>query len=272
MAGPRNPAQQPRGRVQRALFLAWQKHGDVAARDALVSEFMPLARNLARRYGRSSEPMDDLVQVAAVGLVLAIDRFDVDRGHRFQSFAIPTILGEMRRYFRNSGWALHVPRTTQERALAVREAQQYLTAEIGRAPTVDQLRDHLGYQLEQVIDGLQALDSYDVSSLDAPAGNNDEGATYAEAIGGEDRGFGAIESRADLRAALGELSERDRTMLGMSFFDEMTQSEIAARIGISQMQISRLLRRALERLEVLIDGAQTEGERAGSQLEGGACA
>jgi RNA polymerase sigma-B factor len=266
---------QPRvdARDKRALFLAWQERGDATARDALVDEFMPLARNLARRYGRSSEPMDDLVQVAAVGLVLAIDRFDVDRGHRFQSFAVPTILGEMRRYFRNSGWALHVPRTTQERALAVREAQRHLTAENGRPPTVDQLRDHLGYELEQVIDGLQALDTYELSSLDAPAGNNDEGATYAEAIGGEDDGYGAIESRADLRLALGELSERDRAMLGMSFFNEMTQSEIAARIGISQMQISRLLRRALERLAVLIDGVQSAGaEPMGRRLEGGSCA
>jgi RNA polymerase sigma-B factor len=265
---PTGEAAQSGPRGQRTLFLAWQRHGDTAARDALVNKFMPLARNLARRYGRSSEPMDDLVQVAAVGLVLAIDRFDVDRGHRFQSFAVPTILGEMRRYFRNSGWALHVPRTTQERALAVREAQRHLTAENGRAPTVDQLRDHLGYELEQVIDGLQALDTYELSSLDAPAPNNDEGASYAEAIGGEDDGYAAIESRADLQSALGELSERDRLMLGMSFFDEMTQTEIAAQIGISQMQISRLLRRSLERLEVLIDGVQSPDAESSTEMNG----
>jgi RNA polymerase sigma-B factor len=261
----------PAPRDQRELFLAWQEHRDTAARDALVSEFMPLARSLARRYGRSSEPMDDLVQVAAVGLVLAIDRFDVDRGHRFQSFAVPTILGEMRRYFRNSGWALHVPRSTQERALALREAQHHLTSEYGRAPTVDQLRDHLGYELEQVIDGLQALSTYEVNSLDAPAGGEEEGVTYAEAIGGDDQGYGAIESRADLRAALAELSERDRTMLGMSFFDEMSQSEIAARLGISQMQISRLLRRSLQRLEALIESDPADEAPAPNALEGGAC-
>ncbi len=247
-------------RDRRALFLAWQKHGDARARDQLVAEFTPLVRKLARRYGRSSEPMDDLVQVAMVGLLLAIDRFDVDLGHRFQSFAIPTILGEMRRYFRNSGWALHVPRRTQERALAVREAQRELTAENGRPPTVEQLRVHLGYEYEQVIDGLQALDSYEVNSLDAPVGSGEDVTTYAEILGGEEGGFGVMESRTDLQRALAELSEQDRAMLGMRFFGEMTQSEIAQRTGSSQMQISRLLRRSLEQLELLIGGTLNASE------------
>ena len=173
--------------------------------------------------------MDDLVQVAAVGLVLAIDRLDPDRGHRFQSFAIPTILERDAPLLPELRLGASRSRSTQERAMAVREAQRHLTSEHGHAPTVEQLREHLGYELEQVIDGLQALDTYEVSSLDAPAGTDDEGATYAEAIGGTDAGYRQIESRADLRSALGELSERDRSMLGMSFFEEMTQTEIASR-------------------------------------------
>jgi RNA polymerase sigma-B factor len=227
------------GVKHRALFLAWQQRSDSVARDSLVDEFMPLACNLARRYGNSSESMDDLTQVAAVGLLLAIDRFDVDRGHRFESFAVPTILGEMRRYFRNSGWALHVPRSTQEQALAVRGAQRHLEAGLGHAPTVAQICAHLDYPLEHVIDGLQALDSYHVGSLDAPVGGREESASYAETLGWDEQGYGAMESRADLRAALAALPERDRAMLGMSFFGEMTQSEIAEHIGTSQMQISR---------------------------------
>src|SRR6478672_7178212 len=152
----------------RELFVRWQGRGDTAAREALLARFMPLARSLARRYGRSSEPFEDLLQVASLGLLKALDRYDADRGHPFPSFAVPTILGEMRRYFRDSGWAVHVPRGAQERALKVRDAQERLANERGRAPSVNQLAEYLEFDTEHVIDALQAIQAYETLSLDAP--------------------------------------------------------------------------------------------------------
>src|SRR5271163_2222239 len=150
------------------LFVRWQQEGDETAREELVEKFMPLARSLAQRYGRSSEPFEDLVQVASLGLLKALDRFDPARGHPFPSFAVPTILGEMRRYFRDSGWAVHVPRGTQERALRVRDAQDLLANERGHAPTVNRLAEYLELDTEEVIDALLAIQSYETLSLDAP--------------------------------------------------------------------------------------------------------
>src|SRR5271165_2033187 len=150
------------------LFVRWREQGDEAAREELVEQFMPLARSLARRYGRSAEPLEDLLQVASLGLLKALDRFDPERGHAFPSFAVPTILGEMRRYFRDCGWAVHMPRSAQERALRVRDAKEHLTNERGRAPTVGQLAEYLELDIEEVIDALQALLSYETLSLDAP--------------------------------------------------------------------------------------------------------
>src|ERR1700730_12561872 len=149
-----------------ALFARWQEDRDDGAREALVQRFMPLARSLARRYARSSEPFEDLLQVASLGLIKALDRFDPQKGHPFQSFAVPTILGEMRRYFRDSGWALHIPRGTQERALKVRDAQECFANEHGRAPTVNQLAQYLELDTEEVIDALQAIQAYETLSLD----------------------------------------------------------------------------------------------------------
>src|SRR5437764_15171213 len=144
------------------LFSRWHNHGDTEAREALVARFMPLARSLARRYDRSSEPFDDLLQVASLGLLKALDRYDADRGHPFPSFAVPTILGEMRRYFRDSGWAVHVPRGAQERALKVRDAQERFANQRGRAPTVNQLAEYLEVVIEDVIDAPQAIQAYEV--------------------------------------------------------------------------------------------------------------
>src|ERR1700684_2324644 len=147
------------------LFTRWQRDGDPAAREALVRQYMPLTRGLARRYGRSSEPFEDLLQVASLGLLKALDRYDAERGYPFASFAVPTILGEMRRYFRDSGWAVHVPRGAQERALKVRDAQERLANEHGRAPTVNQLAQYLELDTENVIDALQAIQAYETVSL-----------------------------------------------------------------------------------------------------------
>jgi RNA polymerase sigma-B factor len=242
----------------RTLFARWQRHGDVAARDALVERFMPLARSLARRYDRSSEPFDDLVQVACLGLVKAVDRFDVARGHAFASFAVPTILGELKRYFRDSGWAVHVPRGPQERALRVEEAQQRLTHRSGRAPTVRELAEYLEMPLEDVLEALQAAQAYDTLSLDAPRPSREGDAeTYGESLGVEDDRFELVDADVTVAEALRHLPERERRVLHLRFVEDLTQTEIAKRIGVSQMQVSRLLRRSLEQLRELAEAGES---------------
>jgi RNA polymerase sigma-B factor len=233
------------------LFTRWQHDGDVAAREALVRQFMPLARALARRYGRSSEPFEDLLQVASLGLLKALDRYDTDRG-AFASFAVPTILGEMRRYFRDSGWAIHVPRGAQERALKVRDAQERLANEHGHAPTVNQLAEYLELDVEDVIDALQAVQAYDTLSLDAPRPRVDgEVVAYGDTLGEDDERYELVELDATLTSVLGHIPQRERAILRMRFIEDLTQTEIAQRVGISQMQVSRLLRRSLEQLRTL---------------------
>jgi RNA polymerase sigma-B factor len=237
---------------QGELFERWQKHGDESARDALVERFMPLARSLARRYDRSSEPYEDLQQVASLGLIKALDRFDPERGPSFASFAIPTILGEMRRYFRDSGWSLHVPRGDKERALKVRDAQEAFANEHGHAPTVAQLAQFLELEEEQVIDALLAIQAYESLSLDAPRpGAEDEAITYGDSVGEEDARYELIELDATVVAVLDQIPPREQQILRMRFLDGLTQTQIAARVGVSQMQVSRLLRRSLEQLRAL---------------------
>jgi RNA polymerase sigma-B factor len=236
----------------RRLFQRWQQDRDETAREALVLRFMPLVRNLARRYDRSSEPFDDLLQVASVGLLKALNRFDPERGCSFPSFAVPTILGEMRRYFRDCGWSVHMPRGDQERALKVREAQETLTAEHGRAPTVNQISVYLELDQEQVIDALQASQAYETLSLDAPRpGADDDTMSYGDSIGEDDGRYELVELDATVVAALKHIPARERAMLRMRFVEDLTQTEIAHRVGISQMQVSRLLRRSLSQLRAL---------------------
>ncbi len=239
-----------------SLFQRWQQHGDPEARDELIERFMPLARSLARRYGRSSEPFEDLLQVASLGLLKALDRFDPERGHAFPSFAVPTILGEMRRYFRDSGWAVHMPRGLQEQALRVRDAQERLTNDHGHAPTVGQLAEYLELDTEGILDTLQALQAYETLSLDAPPPSaEDEAMTYGDALGRDDERYELIELDATVTAAIGHLPARERLILHLRFVEDLTQAEIAARVGVSQMQVSRLLRHSLEQLRALTDGA-----------------
>jgi RNA polymerase sigma-B factor len=234
------------------LFVRWQHRHDERARDALVARFMPLARRLARRYVRSSEPFEDLLQVASLGLLKALDRFDPDRGRPFQSFAVPTILGEMRRYFRDSGWSVHVPRGAQERALKVRDGRESFANEQGRAPTVNELAVYLELSAEEVIDALMAIHAYEATSLDVKRASADgDSIPYSELIGDEDRRYELVELDATVSAVLEHIAQRERLILYMRFVEGLTQSEIGARVGISQMQVSRLLRRSLERLRAL---------------------
>ncbi|HWD84200.1 MAG TPA: SigB/SigF/SigG family RNA polymerase sigma factor [Solirubrobacteraceae bacterium] len=240
------------------LFARWQKFGDRRARDELVERYMPLARRLARRYLGAREPFEDLLQVASLGLVKAIDRFDASRGNAFTSFAVPTILGELKRYFRDLGWAVHVPRGAQERALKVEEVQRELTSKTGRAPTITQVAEYMEISLEDVLDALEAAGAHHSMSLDTPRDDGEsDGGTIADVLGEEDKRFEYIDAGASIAQAAQQLSERERRILALRFIEDRTQTQIAEIEGVSQMQVSRVLRRALATLSDLVetDGA-----------------
>ncbi|MDX6673655.1 MAG: polymerase sigma-B factor [Solirubrobacteraceae bacterium] len=231
------------------LFARMQA-GDERARDELIERFLPLARQLARRYQRAAEPLDDLVQVASIGLVKAVDRFDAARGVAFSSYAVPTILGELKRYFRDSGWAVHVPRGMQERAMQVDRAIKELAGRLGRSPSVDEVAEHTHSSVEDVLGAMEAGQAYESVSLDSDRGNPGEPGTetVADGIGETDERFELVEYGASIAPAVKALSDRDRLILHLRFVEDLTQSQIADRIGVSQMQISRLIRRSLARL------------------------
>ncbi len=231
-----------------------RRAGDARAGEQIATMYMPLAKRLAQRYIRSSEPREDLVQVACLGLVKAIERFDAGRGPTFASFAIPTILGELRRYFRDATWAVHVPRGAQERAFAIEAADEQLRATQRTAPTVEQIAEYMKIPSEEVLDGLLAVKAYEADSLDAPGSAcDDEGRSPLEQIGSEDASYELVEADASVVPAIRSLGERDRRVLHLRFVGEMSQSEIAAQIGVSQMQVSRILTRSLGRLRELAD-------------------
>jgi RNA polymerase sigma-B factor len=252
------PVTPPRGLMTGAsspeLFERWRRHRDRRARDELVARFLPLARKLARRYAQSGESYEDLVQVASLGLVKAVERFDPDRGFAFMSFAVPTIVGELKRHFRDTAWALHVDRGAQERARKLLDAQQQISAQTGRPARVDELAQFLELSQEEVLDGLQTAEAYDAVSLDAPiSGHDEELSSRAETLGGEDERLALIDVQATIFAAAKHLPHREREILYLRFGEDLTQSQIAARLEISQMQVSRLLRRSLQRLRELTD-------------------
>jgi RNA polymerase sigma-B factor len=221
-----------------------------AAREQLVKRFLPFARKLALRYVHSREPLDDLVQVASVGLLNAIERFEPGRGKKFTSFAAPTIVGELKRHFRDKGWTVHVPRDLQERALAVSRHTERLSAVLGRSPTLDELAAALECTMEQVMEAIDAAHNYHPASLDAPVAHDGEDrCALAETLGEDDAGFELAEHRQALADSWSTLSEVERTVLSLRLVDELTQREISQRIGCSQMHVSRLLRRSMVRLD-----------------------
>ena len=258
-AAERPPQQiNPRLAEDRRLLRLYHELGDMRARDELCARFMPLARQLARRYQRGHEPLDDLIQVASLGLVKAIDRYDIERGNAFSSYAVPTILGELKRYFRDSGWAVHVPRGMQERIMQVNHTTDSLSRELGRSPTPAEVGASLEMPVELVLEAQEASVAYEASSLDAPRGSgasDSDGDSYAESVGEDDEAYEQIEYIQTIAPTLSAMPERDRLVLKLRFEDDLTQSEIAARIGVSQMHVSRLIRRALTRLRTVAEAA-----------------
>jgi RNA polymerase sigma-B factor len=253
LAQPKPEPAHVRTREDRRLLLRYHRDGDKSARDELVNRFMPLARQLARRYQRHSEPMDDLIQVASIGLVKAIDRFDPERGTAFSSYAVPTILGELKRYFRDSAWAVHVPRGMQERVMQVNQVIARLGRDTGHSPTAAEVAEALNLPTEDVLEAMEAAIAYDAVSLEAPraGGEQRDGDSYAESVGEIDERFELIEYKAAIAPTVSALPERDRLVLELRFVEDLTQSEIASRIGVSQMHVSRLIRRALTRLRTV---------------------
>jgi RNA polymerase sigma-B factor len=224
-------------------------------RDELISGYLPIAEHIARRFAGRGEPLDDLIQVATVGLINAVDRFEPARGSNFLSFAVPTITGEVRRYFRDHGWSTRVPRRLKDLNLAIRATTAELSQQFGRAPRPSDIADRLGIPVSEVIEGLQAGEAYRSSSLDGMLGCGEATATLGEFVGALDAELALIDYRETLRPVLAELKPRDRTILVLRFFHQLTQTQIASQVGISQMHVSRVLRQTLTFLRDRIDSS-----------------
>lgn len=246
-----SPLQRPsayrdRRELEHALLVRYHADDDVASREELIERLLPFARELARRYSSSGEPMDDLFQVASLGLIKAIDRFEPARGTKFTSFAAPTILGELKRYLRDKGWALHVPRDVQERSLAVTRADERLSKELWRSPTVREIATALDCTPEQVLEARHAATAYHAASLEAPAMLDDgESSALGELIGSDDPAYVQVGVLDSIASSWKALSEIQRQVLKLRLVENLTQREIGARIGYSQMHVSRVLRSAL---------------------------
>jgi RNA polymerase sigma-B factor len=236
-----------RAEQDRALFARYLDKRDPVDREMLVERFLPLARQLARRYQRPEEPFDDLFQVACLGLVKAIDRFDLEREVAFSSYAVPTILGEIKRYFRDRTWSVRVPRDLQELALKVDRAVSELSLDLHRQPTVEEISAKVGVDEEDVLEALEASGAYKATSLESPRGSEDEaGDTLGDTLGTEEHGFALAEDRATIEHLMRSITPREREVLHLRFAEDLTQAEIGERIGVSQMQVSRILRAALK--------------------------
>ncbi len=226
-------------------LLEAHRAGDPTARARIVERYMPLVRSIASRYGGRGEPLEDLVQVGSIGLVLAVDRFDLDRGVQFTTYAVPTIVGEIQRHFRDRAWAVHVPRRMKELSLRLTRTVEMLTADLGRSPSIAELAENLGLEEDEVVEGLETYHAYSTRSLSQPLGPGGDDETMEDILGETETGYEEVEHGVLVEAGLSALDARERTIVELRFFDGLTQSEIAARVGISQMHVSRLLRRAL---------------------------
>jgi RNA polymerase sigma-B factor len=235
--------------LERELIRRYRETGDLAARERLIEYHMPLVQSLARRYANRGEQLEDLVQIGAIGLIKAIDRFDPKRGVALTTYAMPTIIGEIKRHFRDRGWAVRVPRGLQELGMRVSRLVEQLTVELERSPTIVELAKAAGVGEEEVLEALESSRAYASVSLASPDGDEEEGDPL-EAIGADDPSYLVSEDRATLAPGFAVLDQRERRIILLRFYAGLTQSQIAARVGISQMHVSRLIRRALERLRI----------------------
>jgi RNA polymerase sigma-B factor len=264
-AGPHQPVQrssahaaahaEARELFRRMAELSPEDPARAQIRDRLVRMHLPLVEHLARRFRNRGEPLDDLTQVATIGLIKSVDRFDPQRGVEFSTYATPTIIGEIKRHFRDKGWAVRVPRRLQELRLSLTAATSELSQRNGRSPTVAELATQLGLTEEEVLEGLESANAYSTLSLDVPESGDDESPAVADSLGSEDEALEGVEYRESLKPLLEQLPAREKRILLLRFFGNMTQSQIADEIGISQMHVSRLLARTLAQLrdKLLVD-------------------
>ena len=232
----------------KALLRRYHEQGDLAAREQLIEQYLSLVRSLARRYAYRGEQLDDLVQIGCIGLIKAIDRFDIDRGVELTTYATPNIIGEIKRHFRDKGWAVRVPRGLQELNVQLSKIVEDQTVQLGRSPTIPELAKAAGVEEELVLEALESGRAYTSLSLSASGSDEDGELDPLESLGTEEHQYAVSEDRAVLAPGFRVLDERERRILHLRFFDGLTQSQIAQHVGISQMHVSRLIRRALEKI------------------------
>jgi RNA polymerase sigma-B factor len=234
------------------LLRRYHEEGDLQAREKLIEHYMSLVRSVARRYAYRGEPLEDLVQIGAIGLIKAIDRFDVNRGVELTTYATPNIIGEIKRHFRDKAWAVRVPRGLQELNAQLSRLVEQLTVQLGRSPTIPELAKSAGVEEERVLEALESSRAYRPLSLSGGGGGDDDDLDPLESLGTEEHQYEVSEDRAVLAPGFRALGERERVILQLRFFDGLTQSQIAQRVGISQMHVSRLIRRSLETIRETI--------------------
>ena len=249
----------------KALLRRYHEHGDLAAREQLIEQYMSLVRSLARRYSYRGEQLEDLVQIGAIGLIKAIDRFDLDRGVELTTYATPNIIGEIKRHFRDKGWSVRVPRGLQELNVQLSRLVEQLTVQEGRSPTITELAKAAGVEEEEVLEALESGRAYSSLSLNSGGGSDEDGdLDPLESIGTEEQQYEVSENRAVLAPGFKALDERERMILQLRFFDGLTQSQIAQQVGISQMHVSRLIRRSLEKIrEEIASDEEPQARSAG---------
>ncbi|MBR3385805.1 MAG: SigB/SigF/SigG family RNA polymerase sigma factor [Atopobiaceae bacterium] len=237
----------------RELFRRVREEGDDDARQQLVLNHLNLVRFLAAKFKNRGEPLEDLIQVGTIGLIKAIDRFDTDRGLEFTTYATPTILGEIKRHFRDKGWSVRVPRRLQELSAKVNQATEELTNELSRSPSVAEVADRLGVSVDEVLEAMESSSAYSSVPLEGEGGGDDDSPSVLDTFATEDAELAAADDRIDLDAAIAEFSPREQEVIRMRFVDGMTQAQIAEYLGVSQVQVSRLLRRTLQRMQEKLD-------------------
>src|SRR5438552_11390691 len=234
------------------LLRRYHEEGDLQAREQLIEQYMSLVRSLARRYSYRGEQLEELVQIGAIGLIKAIDRFDLERGVELTTYATPNIIGEIKRHFRDKGWAVRVPRGLQELNVQLSRLMEQLTVQLGRSPTIPELAKAAGVEEEQVLEALESGRAYTSLSLSVGGGGEDDDLDPLESLGTEEHQYEVSEDRAVLAPGFKALDERERKILQLRFFEGLTQSQIAQQVGISQMHVSRLIRRSLEKIRETI--------------------
>jgi len=243
----------------KALLRRYHEQGDLQAREQLIEQYMSLVRSLARRYSYRGEQLDDLVQIGSIGLIKAIDRFDVDRGVELTTYATPNIIGEIKRHFRDRGWSVRVPRGLQELNVQLSKLVEQLTVQLSRSPTIPELAKAAGVEEEEVLEALESGRAYSTLSLSQGGGNEDgDEIDPLEMLGDIEHQYEVSEDRAVLAPGFKVLDERERAILHLRFFEGLTQSQIAAQVGISQMHVSRLIRRSLEKIRAEISADELD--------------